>query len=143
MRDGNHTVAQLMSFGKQILGRRHVLPSVTSTFTSLQIEGTFSTGTHLVTIDQPISSEDGDLEKALYGSFLPVPENKAFPTNDESEYTISSMPGAVIPADSGKIRLHDGRDRIQLRVTNKGDRPIQVRYLSSWVEFIKPISSKS
>lgn len=129
MRDGNHTVAQLMSFGKQILGRRHVLPSVTSTLTMLQIEGTFPTGTHLVTVDQPISSEDGDLEKALYGSFLPIPSQDKFPTSDESEYADSNMPGALIPVKDNKIVLYKGRKRIKLRVTNKGDRAIQVRTL--------------
>lgn len=135
MRDGNHTVAQLMSFGKQILGRRHVLPSVTSTFRSLQIEGTFPTGTHLVTVDQPISSEDGNLERALYGSFLPVPSNETFPTCDESEYRDSNMPGALVPAKNGKIVLNKGRSRLQIKVTNKGDRPIQACYLISRFQF--------
>lgn len=130
MRDGNHTVDQLMSLGKQILGRRHVLPSVTSTFTTLQIEGTFPTGTHLVTVDQPISSEDGDLKRALYASFLPVPSNEAFPKCDESEYEDSKMPGAVIPA-KGKITLNKARRRVRLQVTNKGDRAIQVCNVAS------------
>lgn len=125
MRDGNHTVDQLMSLGKQILGRRHVLPSVTSTFTTLQIEGTFPTGAHLVTVDQPISSEDGNLQRALYASFLPVPSNEVFPKCDESEYEDSKMPGAVIPA-KGKVVLNKGRRRVKLKVTNKGDRAIQV-----------------
>ena len=120
-----------MWFGKQILGRRHVLPSVTSTFTSLQVEGTFSTGTHLVTVDQPISSEDGNLERALYGSFLPVPSQEAFPACDESEYRDSNMPGTVIPSKNGKIMLYKGRSRVKVKVTNKGDRPIQVCQLTS------------
>lgn len=126
MRDGSHSVAELMSLGKQILGRRHVLPSVTATLTSLQIEGTFVTGTHLVTVDQPIGSVDGDLERALYGSFLPVPSVDSFPVEDESQYEASSMPGAVVAKDGERIELYKGRGRIQLRVTNKGDRPIQV-----------------
>lgn len=126
MRDGNHTVAQLMSFGKQILGRRHVIPSVTSTLTMLQIEGTFPTGTHLVTVDQPISSEDGNLDRALYGSFLPVPSQKMFPTLDESEYSDTNMPGALVSVKNEKIVLYKGRKRTKLKVTNKGDRAIQV-----------------
>lgn len=125
MRDGNHTVDQLMSLGKQILGRRHVLPSVTSTFTTLQIEGTFPTGTHLVTVDQPISSEDGNLERALYASFLPVPSNEAFPKWDDSEYEDSKMPGAVVAA-KGTVVLNKNRRRVKIKVTNKGDRAIQV-----------------
>jgi len=126
MRDGNHTVAQLMSLGREILGRRHVLPSVTSTLKSLQVEGTFPTGTHLVTVDQLISSEDGNLERALYGSFLPVPSMDAFPLSDESEYQESNMPGAIITAKEEKIVLNKGRGRVKLKVVNRGDRAIQV-----------------
>lgn len=47
-----------------------MLPSVVSTLSLLQVEGTFATGTHLVTVEQLISSEDGDVEMALYGSSL-------------------------------------------------------------------------
>lgn len=131
MRDGNHAVAQLMSLGKEILGRRHVLPSVTSTLTSLQVEGTFSTGTHLVTVDQPINSENGNIERALYGSFLPLPSEEAFPVWDESEYQDSNMPGAVIVAKDGKIALNKNRSRVKVKVTNKGDRAVQVYFLAS------------
>ena len=115
-----------MSIGKEMLGRRHVLPSVVSTLTELQIEGTFPTGTYLVTVHHPVSSDDGDLEKALYGSFLPVPSKEAFPLADASEYEPKKMPGAVIPVKGGKIVINEGRKRIQLKVTSKGDRPIQV-----------------
>ena len=109
-----------------MLGRRHVLPSVVSTLTSIQVEGTFPTGTYLVTVHHPIASDDGDLEKALYGSFLPVPGKDAFPLSDSSEYEDRKMPGAVIPVKEGRIALCKGRKRIQLKVTSKGDRPIQV-----------------
>ncbi|KIV82087.1 urease [Exophiala sideris] len=126
VRDGNHTCADLMSMGKQLLGRRHVMPAVVSTLHTVQIEGTFKTGTYLVTVDHPISSDDGDLEKALYGSFLPVPSKDAFPLPDASEYEDRKMPGAVIPVKEGKIALSEGRKRIKLKVTSKGDRPIQV-----------------
>jgi len=130
MRDGNHTVAQLMSLGREILGRRHVLPSVTSTLKSLQVEGTFPTGTHLVTVDQVISSKDGNLEKALYGSFLPVPSADTFPSCDKSDYEDSNMPGAVVTVKGGKINLNKGRGRVKVKVVNRGDRAIQVRRLS-------------
>src|SRR5690349_9607548 len=108
-----------MSIGKRILGRRHVLPSVVSALTELQVEGTFKTGTYLVTVHHPISSDDGDLEKALYGSFLPVPSKDAFPLPEANEYENKKMPGAVIPVKEGKIALNEGRKRIQLRVTSK------------------------
>ncbi|RMZ87354.1 hypothetical protein DV736_g5423, partial [Chaetothyriales sp. CBS 134916] len=126
IRDGNHSVADLMSIGKTMLGRRHVLPSVIATLTELQVEGTFPTGTYLVTVHHPIASDDGDLEKALYGSFLPVPAKAAFVLPDSSEYEASKLPGAVIPVKEGRIILNQGRSRIQLKVTSKGDRPIQV-----------------
>jgi urease len=116
--------------GKTLLGRRHVLPCVVSTLTEMQVEGTFRTGTYLVTVHHPISSDDGDLDKALYGSFLPVPSKDIFPLADASEYGNEKMPGAVIPVKEGRITLNKGRKRIQLKVTSKGDRPIQVRLFS-------------
>jgi urease len=115
-----------MSIGKTMLGRRHVLPSVVSTLVVLQVEGTFPTGTYLVTVDHPISSDDGDLEKALYGSFLPIPSKDSFPAVETSEYEPKKMPGAVVPVKEGRIVLNEGRKRIKLKVTSKGDRPIQV-----------------
>ncbi|EER43384.1 urease [Histoplasma capsulatum H143] len=36
------------------------------------------------------------------------------------------MPGAVIPVKQSRIMLSEGRKRISLKVTSKGDRPIQV-----------------
>ncbi|EEH38033.2 urease [Paracoccidioides lutzii Pb01] len=115
-----------MALGKTMLGRRHVLPSVTSTLHELFVEGTFPSGTYLVTVHEPISSEDGDLEKALYGSFLPVPSNDIFPDPDPEDYHPLKMPGAVIPVKQAKIVLNAGRKRLSLKVTSRGDRPIQV-----------------
>ncbi|RFU34065.1 hypothetical protein B7463_g2299, partial [Scytalidium lignicola] len=125
IRDGNHTVADLMTIGATMLGRRHVQPSVCSTLTELMVEGTFPTGTYLVTVHNPISSDDGDLAKALYGSFLPIPDQSLFKLPEESEYEPTKQPGAVIPV-KGKIKLNEGRKRIKLKVTSKGDRPIQI-----------------
>ena len=115
-----------MSLGKTLLGRRHVMPSVVSTLTEIQIEGTFPTGTYLVTVHHPVSSDDGDLERALYGSFLPIPSKDLFPLPDPSVYESEKMPGAVIVSKSKPIVLNEGRQRIKLKVTSKGDRPIQV-----------------
>ncbi|KAL8859220.1 MAG: hypothetical protein Q9178_004323 [Gyalolechia marmorata] len=128
IRDGNHSVADLMAFGKTMLGRRHVLPSVVHSLTELMVEGTFPSGTYLVTVHHPISSDDGDLERALYGSFLPVPSVNLFPLPEPAEYRPDQMPGAVVPVKEGTIVLHEGAMRRSLRVTSKGDRPIQVRY---------------
>jgi urease len=126
IRDGHYSVADLMSIGKTMLGRRHVLPSVPFTLIELQVEGTFPTGTYLVTVHHPISSDDGDLEKALYGSFLPVPPSDAFPDPKPEDYELEKMPGAVIPVKNERITLNAGRKRIKLKVMSKGDRPIQV-----------------
>ena len=115
-----------MSFGKTMLGRRHVLPSVVGTLTELMVEGTFTSGTYLVTVHHPVSTDDGNLERALYGSFLPVPSQDRFPLPDPTEYEPKKMPGAVVAVEDSKIVLNPGRKRIRLKVTSKGDRPIQV-----------------
>ncbi|KAH8809279.1 hypothetical protein F5884DRAFT_883324 [Xylogone sp. PMI_703] len=125
IRDGNHTVADLMMIGATMLGRRHVQPSVCSTLKELMVEGTFPTGTYLVTVHNPISSDDGDLPKALYGSFLPIPDQSLFQLPEDDEYEATRQPGVVIPV-KGKIKLNEGRKRIKLKVTSKGDRPIQI-----------------
>ena len=44
IRDGRHTVAQLMQLGKEILSRRHVLPEVCVLMHDVQVEGTFVDG---------------------------------------------------------------------------------------------------
>lgn len=102
------------------------MPSVVSSLAELQIEGTFPTGTYLVTVHYPVSTDDGDLEKALYGSFLPLPSNDLFSMPDSKEFAPEKQPGAVIPIKEGRIELNKGRKRIQLKVISKGDRPIQV-----------------
>lgn len=122
MRDGTNTVAELMNVGKQMLGRRHVQPDVLETLAEVQVEGTFPDGSYLVTVHDPISSDDGNLELALYGSFLPIPDNSKFPlTTAKAE----DAPGALV-VKPGKIILNNDRARVELKVTNTGDRPIQV-----------------
>ena len=44
IRDGAHSVAQLMQLGKAMLGRRHVLPGVVTLVKEIQVEGTFEDG---------------------------------------------------------------------------------------------------
>ena len=119
-----------MSIGKTMLGRRHVIPSVTTSLTELMVEGTFPMGTYLVTVHNPISSDDGDLAKALYGSFLPTPSQDLFSLPDPAEYEAKKLPGAVVTVKERNISMKEGRNRIRLKVSSKGDRPIQVCYLS-------------
>lgn len=134
IRDGAHSVAELMAIGKTMLGRRHVQPAVVNSLSELMVEGTFPTGTYLVTVHHPISSDDGDLEKALYGSFLPVPSKDAFPleAGESDVYTTDKQPGAVVAVKGAQIVLKEGRHRIRLKVTSKGDRPIQVGCWCTW-----------
>ncbi|RMZ67529.1 urease [Pyrenophora seminiperda CCB06] len=128
IRDGNHSVADLMAIGKTMLGRRHVQPSVVASLSELMVEGTFPTGTYLVTVHHPIVTDDGDIEKALYGSFLPIPSNDMFPLPDAEVYAYEKQPGAIVAVkgEAGTIKLNEGRKRIKLNVKSMGDRPIQV-----------------
>ncbi|GAB2280601.1 Urease [Dionaea muscipula] len=120
VRDGDKTVAELMDIGKKLLGRRQVLPAVPHLLHTVQVEGTFHDGTKLITVHDPIASENGDLNLALEGSFLPVPSLDKFP--EIKDYTI---PGEL-RCGVGNILLNTGRRAVILKVTNTGDRPIQV-----------------
>ncbi len=119
IRDGR-AVAELMNLGKQFLGRRQVMSGVPEMIVEVQVEGTFPDGTKLVTVHHPISSENGNLELALYGSFLPVPDAAMFAADQPA-----TSPGECEPAP-GNLTLNDGRETVTLAVTNLGDRPIQV-----------------
>jgi urease subunit gamma/beta len=123
VRDGRR-VAELMDLGRRMLGRRQVLPGVPALVPEVQVEGTFPDGTKLVTVHHPIAAEHGDLALALYGSFLPVPPLSAFeemPPGAPEE----ASPGEVLPAP-GEVVLNDGREAVQVAVTNLADRPVQV-----------------
>jgi urease gamma subunit/urease beta subunit len=120
IRDGR-SVAELMDLGRQFLGLKQVQPGVAEMLHEVQVEGTFPDGTKLVTVHWPIAAEQGDLELALYGSFLPVPDVSKFETDDED----AVIAGECLPLDA-ELVLNEGRDAIELEVTNLGDRPIQV-----------------
>jgi len=132
IRDGR-TVAELMDLGRQFLGRADVMDGVPELVHEVQIEGTFPDGTKLVTVHNPIVAEHGDLELALYGSFLPIPVRlKADTTNDRatsdrvvSGFSRTPTPGEIISAP-GHITMNAERRTLNLDVTNTGDRPIQV-----------------
>ena len=94
----------ILSLGATLLGRRHVLPSVPHTLAELQVEGTFRMGSYLVTVHNPIAGDDGNLERALYGSFLPVPDQSKFPwppAEGLEAYEDTKMPGAVVAVGIG------------------------------------------
>jgi urease subunit gamma/beta len=123
IRDGR-SVAELMDLGRTLLGRRQVMDGVPELVTEVQVEGTFPDGTKLVTVHHPIVAEHGDLELALYGSFLPVPDRARF-----AEAPRPLAAGEILVAEGpgvGPIELNAGRETLELGVTNTGDRPIQV-----------------
>jgi urease gamma subunit/urease beta subunit len=191
IRDGR-TVAELMDLGRQLLGRADVMDLVPEMIVEVQVEGTFPDGTKLVTVHHPVAAEHGNMELALYGSFLPAPEPgrratmaglKARTTNDATGATMAGLKarttndatgatsdatgatsdatGAtrdaadvmptftdaahvvptfgdaahVVPTFrsageiltiAGDVLLNEGREAVQLKVTNRGDRPVQV-----------------
>lgn len=133
IRDGR-SVAELMDIGRTILGRRQVMDGVPQLVTEVQIEGTFPDGTKLVTVHYPIVAEHGDLELALYGSFLPVPDRSTF-----AEAPREMPVGNVIVGD-GDIVLNEGRPTTEIVVTNTGDRPIQVGSHYHFIETNRALS---
>jgi urease subunit gamma/beta len=122
IRDGQ-SVAALMDLGRRLLGRADVMDGVPELVHEVQVEGTFPDGTKLVTVHHPIAAEHGDLELALYGSFLPVPAYVGL--KPDATAADSDTPGAITCAP-GQIAANEGRKTAQLAVTNTGDRPIQV-----------------
>ncbi|MBN9681847.1 MULTISPECIES: urease subunit gamma [unclassified Corallococcus] len=121
IRDGR-SVAELMDLGRRFLGRAQVMDGVPEMLAEVQVEGTFPDGTKLVTVHHPVVAEHGDLSLALYGSFLPVPPLERFTVPAASP---EGAPGQVRAAE-GALELNAGRKAITLRVTHRGDRPIQV-----------------
>lgn len=123
IRDGRR-VAELMDLGRSLLGRRQVMAGIPEWLAEVQVEGTFPDGTKLVTIHHPVSSLDGDLSLALYGSFLPVPALDVF-GDAPHDHDGLDVPGTVL-AQGGALTLNAGRDTVAVAVTNTGDRPVQV-----------------
>ncbi len=125
IRDGR-TVAELMDLGRQLLGRADVMDGVPDLVHEVQVEGTFPDGTKLVTVHNPIVAEHGNLELALYGSFLPVPASRSHADALSERLNLDfTSPGQILTAN-GLIVANEGRATVTLEVTNTGDRPIQV-----------------
>jgi urease subunit gamma/beta len=101
-RDGA-LVAELMQSGRTVLTRDDVLDGVPELLEEVQVEATFPDGTKLVTVHHPIGVSAGERD-------LPA---------------ASVIPGEVIPA-AGVLETRPGAPRIEVEVTNTGDRPVQV-----------------
>lgn len=124
IRDGDRSVADLMDVGRKMLGKGQVLPGVARLVHEVHVEGTFPDGTKLVTVHDPICLDHGDLELALYGSYLPVPDISVF--DPARTIAHAGFHAGEIDVAGGEIELHPGRARVTLEVTSHGDRPIQV-----------------
>jgi urease subunit gamma/beta len=94
------SVAELMAYGRTLLGSDDVMEGVAEMIEEVQIEATFPDGTKLVTVHDPI---------------LPSAVTQA----------TAVIPGEVIAAP-GERELNAGRETLTLTVANTGDRPIQV-----------------
>lgn len=121
IRDGKHSVTELMEIGGTLLGKREVLSGVADMVGEVHIEGTFPDGTKLVAVRAPITADTGNLALALHGSFLPVPDTALFAVEEEQDATA----GVIIPAE-GSLTLNDGRPSTMIDVTNTDLRPIQI-----------------
>src|SRR5476651_1169491 len=90
------TVAELMEAGAHVVGADQVMDGIASMIHDIQVEATFPDGTKLVTVHNPIRGADDKL-----------------------------VPGEVL-AEPGEIVMNEGRETVELDVSNTGDRPIQV-----------------
>ncbi|MFT5597868.1 MAG: urease subunit gamma/beta [Chitinophagales bacterium] len=95
-RDGR-TVADLMDYGRTLLGGEDVMDGVAEMIPDVQVEATFPDGTKLVTVHEPIVTNKAPLLLA----------------------------GEVITKE-GDIELNAGREKVEVEVANTGDRPIQI-----------------
>jgi urease subunit gamma/beta len=94
-RDGK-SVAELMSFGTQLLSSDDVMPGVAEMVPEVQVEATFPDGTKLVTVHQPIPA------------------------------TQQKVPGEILVEAGPDRVINEDRATVTLQVSNTGDRPIQV-----------------
>ena len=90
------SVADLMEAGAHVVTADQVMEGIAEMIHDVQVEATFPDGTKLVTVHEPIRGSRS-----------------------------GDVPGDVI-ADAGDIVMNEGRETITLRVSNTGDRPIQV-----------------
>ena len=122
IRDGR-PVAELMDLGRRLLGREDVQEGVAEMIVEVQVEGTFPDGTKLVTVHHPIVAPHGDRALAFYGSFISA---QAAPGSAGRAPLTGEDPPGSVTTPAGEVVLNAGRESIELEVSNRGDRPIQV-----------------
>ena len=94
------SVADLISAGAQLLTTDDVMPGVAELMPMLQVEGTFPDGTKLVTVHDPIRP-------------------------GKKKVALRRVPGELF-VDDGDIEINAARQTVTLKVTNTGDRPVQI-----------------
>jgi len=94
-RDGR-TVAELMTFGTELLGAEDVIEGVAELIPEVQVEATFPDGTKLVTVHNPIPQRQ------------------------------PPMGIGAVEVAAGELTLNQGRATVRLEIANTGDRPVQV-----------------
>ena len=94
-RDGR-SVADLMEAGAHVITADQVMDGIAEMIHDVQVEATFSDGTKLVTVHNPIRGAHGAM-----------------------------VPGEVL-TEPGDILMNEGRETASVTVANTGDRPIQV-----------------
>ena len=91
------TVAELMDYGRTLLGGDDVMDGVAEMIHDVQVEATFPDGTKLVTVHEPIVTDRA-----------------------------ATLTAGEVVTEDGDIELNAGREKIEVEVANLGDRPIQV-----------------
>jgi len=134
IRDGRHSVPELMEIGRTLIGKNQVMQGIETLVNEVQVEGTFPDGTKLVSVHEPIHLADGDLKLALHGSMLPTPDKSLFKPSGEK----TVEPGEYMPL-AEEITINAGRETITLSVTNTGERPIQVGSHFHFIETNRPL----
>lgn len=104
-RDGR-SVAEMMEYGRQLLTEDDVMDGVSAMIPDIQVEATFTDGTKLVTVHNPIQPVKSSLEGASSDDVL--------------------IPGEVLINFSEEIEININRERVKVVVSNLGDRPIQI-----------------
>lgn len=93
------SVADLMSSGSTLLSTDDVMPGVADLISIIQVEGMFPDGTKLVTVHDPIR-----------------------PGKIRQDHV---QPGEL-DCEEGEIEINAGRRTATIKVTNTGDRPVQI-----------------
>ncbi len=104
-RDGR-SVAEMMEYGRQLLTEDDVMDGVSAMIPDIQVEATFTDGTKLVTVHNPIQPVKSSPEEVSSDDIL--------------------IPGEVLINFSEEIEININRERVKVVVSNLGDRPIQI-----------------